>query len=233
VLVGVLVAVSVGVLVGVLVAVSVGVLVGVLVAVSVGVLVGVLVAVSVGVLVGVLVAVSVGVLVGVLVAVSVGVLVGVLVAVSVGVLVGVDVFVDTTVGVNVAATTLPVDKLTKKLPSQTDVPGAQSLIFALVAAVANDTAESPITSTDVPNDDNGTEASTLTAVPFAHTATLQVCSADPMVVNVPIGYSTRVVGTPLLLKSTHTFASITPFAVREINTPNPSLLILLTFAVSV
>jgi hypothetical protein len=84
-LVGVFVAVFVGVLVGVLVGVFVEVFVGVLV----GVLVGVFVGVFVGVLVGVLVGVFVGVFVGTFAGVLVGVLVGVFVPVFVGVLVGV------------------------------------------------------------------------------------------------------------------------------------------------
>ncbi len=164
---------------------------------------------------------------GVLVAVSVAV--GVLVAVSVAV----GVFVEAKVGVNVAETTLPEDKSRRKLPVQTDVPGKQSFMFELVDAVANETAANPIISIDVENDVSGTEASTLTGLPFAHATTLHVCSAVPIVVSVPSGYSTRVVGIPLLLKRTHSFASVTPFAVREINMPKPSLFILFTFAVNV
>ena len=106
-------------------------------------------------------------------------------------------------------------------------------MFELVDAVARVTADKPITSTEVLNDANGTDASTLTAAPLAQVATLHVCSAAPTVVNVPNGYSTRVVGTPVLLNNTQTLASITPFAERDIKTPKPSLLILLTLAVNV
>jgi hypothetical protein len=63
-------------------------------------------------------------------------------------------------------------------------------MFALVEAVANVKAAIPITSVDAANDVRGTDASTLTASPFAQTTTLHVCSAIPMVVFVPIGYST-------------------------------------------
>jgi hypothetical protein len=96
------------------------------------------------------------------------------------------------------------------------VPGAQSLILELVDAAASVTAATPITAVELPKDESGAEASTLTGSPLAHAVALHVCSAVPTVVNVPSGYSTLVVGTPELLNNTHTLASIMPLPLREI-----------------
>jgi hypothetical protein len=98
-----------------------------------------------------------------------------------------------------------------------------------VAAAERETASTPMTFKLPVKEANGIPASTLTAEPFAHVTTLHVCSAEPVLVIVPNGYSTDVAVTPLLLIKIHTFASTTPLPPLDIKSPNPSLLILLTF----